>query len=911
MSPSILLSKLFKPPQRPIHITRSKLLRCLDEGWRLKQRFFLISAPAGFGKSTLLSAWLDLRKLDYGWLTLDENDDDPVILTRYLITAMQRNHPGFGDNLVQVLNSMQLPHLDVLSTEFINLLHSISTPLIIVLDDFHWIRSHEVLNLISQIIDHLPHHATLMIATRADPPIQLAKYRARAELCEIRAADLRFDECEAAQYLNDKMHLHLGKNATATLLEKTEGWAAGIHMAALSLQGRTDSGDFIEKFGGDDRYIADYLMDEVLVNQPLAIKEFLLRTSFVNRLTANLANHLANRNDSQQILTDLERTNLFILPLDNRREWYRYHHLFAALLQQIAVQTLPTSEIDELHRKTLQWYTDNNFFIEAAQFAIAMKDFHSAIVPIMQSSEGLFAANELGVLRRMGALIPSEITGTNPSLCLLFAWASHASGFHEDAVLYLRLLEQHFAIKIQDILNADDGFTNLPALTRVFMVEAVAIYARMALDEQTPEKVVEYCAKILPFLDEKLDGVPSGLNSPSHLIAPVLFVQGLAYKVMGNTLLATNVLQEAHAFGLEQSNAHVIVLTSSHLGWLKILQGNLSQAHQIFWDSLNMTHSLDVPSSPFESNNHIGLGCIALDRCNYDEASEFIDKGIQFATQWRILEVLLQAAWESIRLHLSQKDIPQARSSLQAIRNLRSDDIPAFTTTLDLLNALIDAYDGRIEQSRRWIEENRVCEQPGYPNLYENGRVILANLLVKIGDYETSKHILDELIEESCMHSRKRTHMEAQVIAASMFEQLHRPDLSEKSLIDALTISKQLGISLPVHLLDRSVEQVLSRIAPHLKQQNLHFVVQHEADQSSSGVVPPLSNSQYEQLTDREVEIVGLMAQGLNNARIASTLVISTNTVKKHISNIFAKLSATTRIEAVEKSRAYGLLPKE
>lgn len=910
MPATILLTKLYKPPLRPNHVHRPRLLQHLDDGLNLGQRFFLVSAPAGFGKSTLLTAWLASNRLPSAWFAIDETDDDSIQFWRYLIAAVRTCLPAFGDDLLQLLDAIQPPDNNAILNSFLNQLTASHSPFAIVLDDYHYIRNPDIQTMVVHMIDHIPQHLTLVVATRADPPFHLSRYRARSEMCEVRATDLRFDMNECNLFLTEKMRLDLSEDETQTLIDKTEGWAAGIHMAALSLQGRTDRKDFLHRFGGDDRYIADYLIDEVLINQPPDIKDFMLKTSFLERINADLANQLTGRQDGQAILNALERSNLFITPLDNRREWYRYHQLFANLLQQIAQQSWSQDDLSTLQHKTLQWYLDHALPIEAAQFALRIKDFHSAVMPLLMASQHLFETNQLGLVRHWGNQIPDDVIRSNPPLCLLFGWASHASGFFAETPRYLRLLEEHYEVTITELLMAEEGFDRLSPEARVSMVEAATIFARMALDVQSPVDVVDYCAKILPHLVPQRENDPIIFNVPYHLRPPVLFVQGLAYQASGETERAAEVLQEALRLARQFSNLHIIALASSYLGWIKIYQGELPAARRIFEESLKEAayqHD-NIPRSPFESNTHIGLGAIALEEGDVVSANAQLEKGLKFASNWRIWEVLLQGVWETIKLCLVKNDLPGARQALSIVLDMHTGEPQSVTATLGLLSAYLDALEGNEKDACDWLASQQKDEQAGYAYLYERGFVILARVCIHCGEPQKAGDLLSTRLSDARIHGRHGTEIEILVLLANLSEHLGDRASAEAYMLKALALAEPRRMMHVFHQYALPGHDILLRLTQVAQHAFARRIIGQTLPSNMHGNKAHLP-SLPEPLTDRELEILAMLATGKSNTDIAQIMVISPHTVKKHTSNIYSKLEVNNRFEAVEKARSLGLLP--
>jgi len=381
----ILATKLYVPPPQPKVVLRTRLIERLNEG-SLHRKLTLISAPAGFGKSTLVSEWLAGCERGAAWLSLDAGDNDPTRFVAYLGAALQTIAPNIGEGVLDVLQSPQPPPTESILTALINEITAVPDDFVLVLDDYHVIDARAVDDALTFVLEHLPPRMHLLIATREDPHLPLARLRARGQLSELRAADLRFTPDEAAEFLNQVMGLSLPAEDIAALEERTEGWIAGLQLAAISMQGQKDVTSFIKSFTGSHHFVLDYLVEEVLGQQSESVKAFLLRTSILDRLCGPLCDAvlLDPSLSGQETLEYLERANLFLVPLDNERRWYRYHHLFAELLRQRLHQSAASStgdegwDVDELHIRASQWYEDNGLEIEAFQHAAAANDVERA-----------------------------------------------------------------------------------------------------------------------------------------------------------------------------------------------------------------------------------------------------------------------------------------------------------------------------------------------------------------------------------------------------------------------------------------------------------------------------------------------------------------------------------------------------
>ena len=388
MAIPLLKTKLYIPPVRPRLVSRPRLIERLNAG--LHRKLTLISAPAGFGKTTLVSEWVQAMgeatpPIAAAWLSLDESDNHATRFLTYLVAALQTIEANIAKGVLSVLQSPQPPPIEAVLTSMTNEIDVIPDRIVLVLDDYHTIESSPVDDALTFLLEHLPPQMHLVIATREDPHLSLARLRARGQLSELRATDLRFTSSEAAKFLNQVMGLALSSDQVTTLETRTEGWIAGLQLAALSMQGQEDAAGLISAFAADDRYIADYLVDEVLARRPKGTKDFLLQTSILDRLTGPLCGAVTGQEGAQEVLQRLERANLFIVPLDNRRRWYRYHHLFAELLQQRLHQSTASSAGDEgrgvaeLHIRASQWYEDNGLEIEAFRHATAANDIERAV----------------------------------------------------------------------------------------------------------------------------------------------------------------------------------------------------------------------------------------------------------------------------------------------------------------------------------------------------------------------------------------------------------------------------------------------------------------------------------------------------------------------------------------------------
>ncbi|MBC8450567.1 MAG: hypothetical protein H8D78_22765 [Chloroflexi bacterium] len=451
----LLSTKLYVPPVRPELVPRPRLIERLNAG--LHRKLTLVSAPAGFGKTTLLSEWTQQSEFSVAWVSLDRDDSDPARFWAYFIAALQTVQADVGEGALAVFQSPQPPPIEAILTTLINEIATLPDPFALVLDDYHLIQAQPIHSALAFLLDHLPPQIHLVIAGRADPPLPLARLRGRGQLTELRETDLRFTLDEAATFLNQVMGLGLSAEDVAALEARTEGWIAGLQMAALSMRGRKDIPGFIAAFTGSHRYILDYLMEEVFQQQSADVQDFLLKTSILERFTAPLCDAIAEREDSHDVLLALERANLFIVPLDESRQWYRYHRLFADLLRHRLQIAGPQDLVPHLHTRASQWYEAEGFAAGAVHHALAGSDWERAATLILDVSETMLKRGELVTLLGWLQALPAEVVRVRPQLCLTYGWALILTGQLDAAESYLGQAEgaaQDDAALLGDIVSA-------------------------------------------------------------------------------------------------------------------------------------------------------------------------------------------------------------------------------------------------------------------------------------------------------------------------------------------------------------------------------------------------------------------------------------------------------------------------
>src|ERR671917_279240 len=555
----LLLTKLSVPSARPSLVSRLRLSEKLEEG--LGCRLTLVSAPAGFGKTTLLSTWVGELSDDgrpIAWLSLDSGDNDPARFWRYFVTAIDQFHPSPGGTAFALLGSPQAPPIEAILTTLLNELVDLSTDAVLVMDDYHLIESQTIHEALTFLIDHLPPRMSLVIATRMDPPLPLARMRARGEMTELRAADLRFTPEEAATFFNQVMGLELSAEDTSELEGRTEGWIAGLQMAALAMRDRADVSGFIAAFAGSNRYVLDYLAEEVLARQPEELQTFLLRTSVLDRMCAPLCHAVTGHTDGQTTLEHLEHANLFVIPLDDERRWYRYHHLFADVLRQRLHQEHPDL-IPPLHKRASGWFEEEGLVPEAIHHALAAQDWELAVRMIETSGMTVVLSQQGQTLLDWIDEIPEELVRDRPVLCTIHALALVFSNRPDAAETRLREAERC----VRENPTTDEART---ILGRAAVIRAAI--ARFSGDLQRCVTMGRRALELLPETEATAVERASAMTNAA-----------LAYQVSGDVTPANESLFEEAIASFRASRALIPLLNCiNHLARMRTLQGRLRTA---------------------------------------------------------------------------------------------------------------------------------------------------------------------------------------------------------------------------------------------------------------------------------------------------------------------------------------------
>ncbi len=874
MSVPILTTKLYIPPLRPKTIRRPHLIKRLHEGLHSNQGFgrklTLISAAAGFGKTTLLSEWLSLYEQPTAWLSLDEGDSDPARFLTYLVAALQTIAPDVGKGVLAALQSPQPPAPEAILASLLNDIAAIPHPFLLVLDDYHTLDAPPVDQALAFLLDYLPPQMHLVIATREDPPLPLARLRARGQLGELRAADLRFTATEAAEFLNRVMGLKLTAAEIDTLENRTEGWSAGLHLAALSLQGRGDVAPFIEAFSGSHRFVLDYLVEEVLHRQPAQVQEFLLHTAVLDRLCAPLCDAILRDTAGQETLAYLERANLFLVPLDNERRWYRYHHLFGDLLRQRLHQQQPELAPD-LHIRASIWYEANNLELEAFHHATAAQDIDRA--ERLLEGRGmplLFRGAVRPVLNWLGSL-PTAVLDAHPSL-----WVMYAS-----ALLFITQTDG-----VEERLQAAEAALQgreLDEKTRDLMGHIATIRATVAVTRHDVETILTQSRRALENLHPRSLPIRTAAN----------WALGYACHLQGDRSAAGQAYAEAIA--ISQAIGHYIIHLMATIGLANIqeMQTHLLLAVETYRQAIELAGE---PPLPVACEAFLGLARIAYEQNDLMAAQRYADQSGQLARQFAQYDRFVAVDLFRARLKLAQGDTPRAAALVaqaeQAARQYQFDLQLPEVTAVHILVLL---------QQNNVTAATQLAQMADLP--ISQARVHLAQ-----GEPAAALTLLESWRWQAETRGWADERLKAMVLQAVAYQAQGEGGTAVSLLRDALTLAEPGGFIRLFVDEGPPLAQLLAEVAaqgwmPEYTGKLLAaFAAEQRKDlnQADSSLVEPLS--------ERELEVLRLIAQGLSNQEIGARLFLALDTVKGHNRRIYDKLGVQRRTEAVARARELGLL---
>ncbi len=899
MTPSLLTTKFYVPSVRPEVVPRPRLLERLNAG--LIRKLTLVSAPAGYGKTTLVSAWLRSTDLPVAWLSLDQGDNDPIRFFTYLVAALQEIDAQMGRSVQERLEAPQLHPIESLVAMLINDIATAPRRFALVLDDHHTITERAIHEGIGLLVDRQPIQMHLVIATRQDPPLPISRLRARGEMTEIRRQELRFTAEEAATFLNKSLGLDLSASEVAILDERTEGWIAGLQLAGLSMQGRdTESlARFIDEFSGRHHFILDYLTDEVLGRQPEPIQTFLLQTCILDRMCGPLCDELIGQRagsegalpgDGQATLEKLQRANLFVVPLDDERQWYRYHQLFAQLLRARLRETHPGREI-ELHRQAATWYEENGLGNDAVRHATATQDDAWAAAVIERAILKLDTWSSADITSVLGWIraLPDEIVHTRPWLRLFMSRTLYITGHREATDQMLQELEKW----LQD--NAD-----LPEAERLLnlVVADRAGYASVHGELRQARELAERMLAQAP-------------KSDVLTRVRAMAILGMAHYRAGAMVEAQQAFSRAAETGREEDGIRFAIgPVVSNLAEIEFIQGHLRSAWQ--------TCQQAIETGIVDGKRHATTGFAGLEQAkilyewnDLEAAEHSLLEGLDLLRRGGIGEHFGNMYAVLAQIRQAQGDRVGARSAIQqAVQIAESVRIRRLSIQALAYQTRIWLAQGQLELARRWAKDYGQTGETEYLREFED--LTLARVMLADGQAHEALFLLDSLLRGAQAAGRGGRVIEVRALRALAQHAQGHTNRAVDDLARALELAEPEGFVRTFvdegEAMATLLRQAASRgIAPAYASKLLAVF---RASESQGPTTPSLdAQPLVEPLSDRELEVLDLLAKGLTNAEIAQQLVVSLPTVKSHTRSIYGKLGVHSRKQAVAQARDLGILP--
>jgi LuxR family maltose regulon positive regulatory protein len=879
----LLKTKLYVPPIRSDLVARPHLVDRLDQGLHRGCKLILIAAPAGYGKTTLLSEWITRRELRprVAWVSLDGDDNDPARFWTYAAAALQTVQGDIEGIAPAAFQSSTSPPIESTLTHLLNQFVEVPDPVVLVLDDYHLIETPAIHNALAFLLENLPPLMHLVIATRADPPLPIPRLRGRGQLIELYQSDLRFTSGEAAEFLNRAMGLDLSVEDVAALEKRTEGWIAGLQMAAVSARGRDDVAGFVRAFTGSHRYVLDYLGEEVLGQQPEGAREFLLQTAILDRLTAPLCDAVVEGSvlddgpgDSQAMLEYMESSNLFIVALDDERRWYRYHRLFADLLLRQLQRQRPDL-VPQLHRRASGWYEANSLTGAAVTHALAAGDFGRVAYLLEQAAWPMLTRGEMTTLLGWLDALPEGAVRARPRLGILRAWALALTGQLDEADSYLSGAEVQYG-----------------------RGEVVAVRGYIAHHRGEPARAIQRCHEALERLPEE-DWFSRGFCA---------VILGTAPLSMGDPVTASRALTRAVQLGQETGQTHLTLIAKTMLGEAQEAQGLLRRAVHTYREALRLVSESSTERVPFAGMTYVGLAGPLYERNDLREAKRCATIGLELSKQAGSVDTIEDGYFNLALLHHALGNRVESLQAIQEVENVaqRGGHDHWMAKTL-ATRSWWWLKQGNMAAAAHCAQQSSLRAAGGTDYVREYAEVAGARLLIAQDRPGEALSLLGRLREVAEAAGRMKSAIKILVLQALAFQTGDDSEQALSALGRALSLAEPEGYVRTfvdegepmVELLRRALTQ---GIAPNYVAQLL------AAFGEEVELMPPAMESMIEPLTERELEVLRLIVAGLSNPEIADELFIAVSTVKSHVNHIYGKLAVNSRTQAVLKAQELRLL---
>ncbi len=904
----LLETKLFAPKRRHGVVPRSRLTEQLDRA--AKAKLTLISAPAGFGKTTLLADWLATAPADQrgaAWLSLDAGDQHPATFWAYVMGALRTAAPGLGEDARRLLDAPQTS-IEMVLTALLNELSAIQGDVVLVLDDYHLVDGPDIGDGMAFLLERMPPQMHVVITTRADPALPLARLRSRGDLVEIRAADLRFTPDEATAYLNGTMGLALTSHDVEVLEGRTEGWIAALQLAALSIKGRSDVGTFIDSFAGDDRYIVDYLVEEVLQRQPGHVRRFLLETSILVRLTGPLCDAVTGQRGGKAMLEALDRGNLFLVPLDDRRRWYRFHHLFADVLRARLLDEQPDT-VPELHRRASAWYEQHGERADAISHALAADDFDRATDLIELEAGAMQRRRQESTLRHWLDRLPERVFESRPVLAMAHVGARMSSGD-------LRGVDARLADAERWVRAAHDQDAHAAAVAAGMIVHDTAALARL------PGAISLHRAG-LALMRGDLAGTITDAQTALELSREdqplerggAAGLMGLAYWTRGDLEPALEAW--SHALTNLERAGHLSDVLGGSIATadIQIARGNLRDARRTYERGLHLAMASGQPPLRGAADMHVGISDLYREWNDivaaegHLEASKELGEAVglpQNAYRWRVAMA---------RVRETKGDLDGALELLDEAQRCYVSDFFPEVRPIAVMRARVWVAQGRWADALTFAEERGLASEDELSYLHEFEHITLARALLAQSRLSPVADAMGEVMEllERLLHAaetggRTRSVIEILVLRALGLDSGGDRAAALASLERALALAEPEGYVRIFADEGRAMTSLLDALAR--RRIFPEYVRALLAALGSAEPPRPAGQRLVEPLSERELDVLRLLAGDLDGPDIARELVVSLNTMRSHTKSIYAKLGVNDRRSAVRRAAEIGLLSR-
>ncbi len=915
MSTSVLDTKFYIPLPRLQLVVRPRLLERLNEG--LHSKLILISAPVGFGKTTLVSDWVASCKNPVAWLSLDQADSDPARFLTYLLTALQTVAPNLREGVLNALQPNRSPPTESILTALLNHISTIPDDFLLVLDDYHLIDSQPVDHALTFLLEHLPAQMHMVITTREDPNLPLARLRASNQLTELRVTDLRFTPSEIAEFLNQMMILKLSSHEVAVLESRTEGWIAGLQLAVLSMQDHQDVSGFIQAFAGDDRYIVDYLVEEVLQRQPEAIRSFLLQTSILERLNGSLCDAVSGQSGGKARLEALQRGNFFLIPLDDKRHWFRYHHLFADVLH-LHLLTEQPDQVPALHRRASAWFEHNGSVADSIRHALAAEDFERTADLIERAMPALRRSRQESMVLAWLEMLPKEVFQRRPVLSVHFAGTLLSSGKLEGVEVQLRDAERWLDSRddtskqssAEMIVVDEEEFRSLPGSIAVFRAaHALAVgHVRHSVDH------AQRALEVLPDDNHHGRGAASGLL-------------GLAYWTTGDLEAAQHFYADCMTRLLRIGHNPDAIGISIALADIQMVQGRLHEAMRTYGRGLQIANEPGAPVLRGAADMHVGMSELEREHNDLSAATQNLLTGQKLGESNGLPQHPYRLRVTMAQIRQAEENLDGALELLLEAERLYVGDFFPNVRPIAAIKSRVWIAQGNLGEALNWVREQNLSARDDLEYLHEFEHITLARVLLAQSKSADTKQsdleamgLLERLLQTAQAGGRMGSVIEILILQGLALHARGDTPAALEALQQALTLAEPEGYvrifldeGLPMAQL--LGEAAARKISPNFTGNLLAaFKAQQQKNAGESaqpnmhGHTSLTSQPVLETLSQRELQVLRMFNTDLSGPEIARELEIALSTLRTHTKSIFSKLNATNRRTAVTRAVELDLI---